>query len=403
MILKETLAEVSITQHEKLLGTSPGIIREKLNTLKITPGIALVISGIRRCGKSTLLRQMVGNQKKFNYLNFEDMRIFGFEVSDFPKLNEIFYSKPENIIYFFDELQNVKDWERYIRVLTDKRKKVVITGSNASMLSRELGTKLTGRHLHYELFPFSYNEFLILKNKKAALSTLEEYILKGGFPEFLKSGNELILQELFNDIITRDIIVRHGLRNDKIVKDLALYLLSNIGKEFTYNSLKKIYNLGSVNTIISLMGYFEDSYLLFTIPQFDYSYKKQLVNPKKVYAIDTGLINKNTVSFSQDKGRLLENLVFLQLKRHGDEVYYFRQKKECDFIVRDNNKKMSAIQVCYKLTEENKEREMAGLIEALEYLDIDNGLILTVAQEDELEYKNKKIKVLPSWQWLTIY
>jgi hypothetical protein len=402
MILKETLVEVSITQHEILLKTSPGVIREKLNTLEISPGFALVISGIRRCGKSTLLRQMVGNQKKFNYLNFEDMRIFGFEASDFPKLNEIFDSKPDDIIYFFDELQNVKDWERYIRNLTDQKMKVVITGSNASMLSRELGTKLTGRHLRYELFPFSYNEYLTLENKKASLTTLEEYILRGGFPEYLKTGNELILQELFNDIITRDIIVRHGLRNDKIVKDLALYLLSNIGKEFTYNSLKKIYNLGSVNTIISLMGYFEDSYLLFTLPQFDYSYKKQLVNPKKVYAVDSGLINANTVSFSKDKGRLLENLSFLQLKRHGDEIYYFRQKKECDFIVRDNNKKMSAIQVCYTLTEENKEREMAGLVEALEYLDIDNGLILTAAQEDEFVYRNKKIKVLPAWQWLSI-
>jgi hypothetical protein len=400
MILKETLAEVSITQHELLLKTSPGIKREKLNTIKITPGFALVISGIRRCGKSTLLRQMVGNQKKFNYLNFEDIRIFGFEASDFPKLNEIFDSKPDDIIYFFDELQNVKDWERYIRSLTDQKKKVVITGSNASMLSRELGTKLTGRHLRYELFPFSYNEFLTLRNKKSSFAALEDYILKGGFPEYLKSGNELILQELFTDIISRDIIVRHGLRNDKIVKDLALYLLSNIGKEFTYNSLKKIYNLGSVNTIISLMGYFEDSYLLFTLPQFDYSYKKQLVNPKKVYAVDTGLINANTVSFSQDKGRLLENLIFLQLKRHGDEVYYFRQKKECDFIVKDNNKKMKAIQVCYTLTEENKEREMAGLIEALEYLELDNGLILTAVQEDEFAYRNKKIKVLPAWKWL---
>jgi len=156
-----------------------------------------------------------------------------------------------------------------------------------------------------------------------------------------------------------------------------------------------------VNTIISLLGYFEDSYLLFTIPQFDYSYKKQLVNPKKVYAIDTGLINANTVSFSQDKGRLQENLVFLQLKRLRNEVYYFKQKKECDFIVRNNNKKMSALQVCYTMTEENKEREIAGLVEALEYLELDEGIIITAAQDDKFEYKNKIISVIQAWKWLS--
>ena len=401
MILKETLAEVSITQRKMLLGTPPGIKREKLISIEITPGFALVISGIRRCGKSTLLRQIIKNEKSFHYLNFEDIRIFGFEAKDFTRLNEIFDNMHGDLIYFFDELQNVKDWERYIRSLVDQKKRVVITGSNASMLSRELGSKLTGRHLRYELFPFSFNEFLLFENKKAALVTIVDYLKRGGFPEYLKSGNELILQELFNDIISRDIIVRHGIRNDKIVKDLALYLLSNIGKEFTYNSLKKIYNLGSVNTIISLIGYFEDSYLLFTIPQFDYSYKKQLVKPKKVYAVDTGLINANTVSFSQDKGRLLENLIFIQLKRRGDEVYYFKQKKECDFIVRNKNKELSTFQVCYIITEENKEREIAGLAEALEYLKLDEGIIITADQTDIFEYKDKRIKVIPAWKWLT--
>lgn len=399
MILKETLIEVLKTQREMVLRTPEGIKREKLAEIENTPGFALVISGIRRCGKSTLLRQMISSVKEFNYMNFEDVRIFGFETSDFQKLNEILISP--HTTYFFDELQNVKNWERYIRGLTDQGKDIVITGSNASMLSRELGTKLTGRHLRYELFPFSFNEFLLLEKKKAGLSSLEDYIKRGGFPEYLKSGNDLILQELFTDIISRDIILRHGLRNEKIIKDIALYLLSNTGKEFTYNSLKKIYNLGSVNTVINMIGYFEDSYLFFTIPQFDYSYKKQLVNPKKIFAVDTGLINANTVSFSQDKGRLLENLVFIQLKREGGEIFYFKKNRECDFIVRDSKRKMKAIQVCYNLTEDNRERETAGLEEAMEYLKIREGIVLTSAQEDNFIINGKKISVIPVWKWLT--
>lgn len=161
------------------------------------------------------------------------------------------------------------------------KKTAVITGSNASLLSKELGSKLIGRHLRYELFPFSYKEFLKFKNAKPSLQSFDEYLETGGFPENVKLKNDLILQELFNDIIARDIIVRYNLRNPKIVKELTLYLLSNVGKEFSYQKLKKVFNFGSVNTVISLFGYYEDSYLLFTVPQFNYSFKSRIVNAKK--------------------------------------------------------------------------------------------------------------------------
>lgn len=404
MILKETLAETVKAQKEILLSSDSGIEREKLKEILPVPGIATVISGIRRAGKSTLLKQLISTGEHFNYLNFEDVRIFGFSLKDFKRLEEVFLSEGSNQIYFFDEIQNAEDWERYIRTLLDRKLTVVITGSNASLLSRELGSKLTGRHLRYELFPFSYNEFLSFKKAgqslQSAESGFEEYFYKGGMPEYLKLDNEMILQELFNDIIARDITVRYNLRNPKLVKELALYLLSNVGKEFSFQKLRKMYDLGSVNTVISLIGYYEDSYLLFTVPQFDFSFRKRLVNAKKVYAIDTGFIRANSVSFSQDKGRMLENVVFIHLKRLGREVFYFKKNNECDFISRNTDKKLELYQVCFELNEDNKDREINGLLAAMEYTKLKTGTILTLNQSDELEFGNNKITVMPVWQWL---
>jgi len=399
MILKETLAETAAAQKEIILSTDIGIEREMLHEIKLIPGFASVVSGIRRTGKSTLLRQLIANHAAFNYLNFEDVRIFGFELKDFKRLEDFFSSEGSNL-YFFDELQNVDGWERYIRTLLDNKKTVVITGSNASLLSKELGSKLTGRHLRYELFPFSFKEFLSFKDTNPSLNNFEDYLQTGGMPEYIKLQNDMILQELFNDIIARDITVRYNLRNPKLVKELALYLLSNVGKEFSFQKLRKMYDLGSVNTVISLIGYYEDSYLLFTVPQFDFSLRSRLVNAKKVYAIDTGLIRANSVSFSQDKGRMLENIVFIHLKRLGKEVFYFKKDNECDFITRDAKKKLELFQVCFELNEDNKDREINGMLAAMDYTRLKSGTILTLNQTDKLDFDNKTIIVKPVWQWL---
>lgn len=400
MILKSTLLETIKSQKENLLHSDRGIEREKLKQIKISAGLASIITGIRRAGKSTLLLQLTKSMDDFNYLNFEDVRIFGFDQKDFNRLDEIFSAEGTSNYYLFDEIQIIEGWERYVRTLLDRKKKVILTGSNASMLSKELGTKLTGRYLKYDLIPFSYSEFLNLTRQKMTTESFNNYLYLGGFPEYLKIGNEQILQELFNDIIIRDITVRYGLRNPKLVKELALYLLSNVGKEFSYQSLKKLFNLGSVNTIISIVGYFENSYMLFTIPQFDFSYKKRLVNKKKVYAIDTGLIKANSVSFSQDKGRMLENVVFTQLKRMDLEVFYFKKERECDFISRSSRNELNAYQVCFDLNEDNKDREINGLLEALNYTKQKVGYILTLEQNDELELNGKKIIVKPVFNWM---
>ncbi|MBW2984324.1 ATP-binding protein [Candidatus Woesearchaeota archaeon] len=401
MILKDTLREIIKSQQQELLLLEEGVKREKLGLIDLSLPYAVILSGIRRCGKSTLLRQLMKKTGKCYFINFEDPRLVDFEVSDFQKLKEAFKEEyGDRNCYFFDEIQNIQKWELFVRSLLDKKIKVVITGSNASLLSRELGTRLTGRHVRHELFPFSFKEMLIFFNKKANINSFEEYLKKGGFPEYLKYLKAEILHELLNDVIERDIIVRHKLRESKVIKEMAVYLLTNIGKEFSYNSLKKIFDLGSTNSVIAFISYFENSYLLFTVPKFAYSLKRQLINPKKVYSIDNGLSNVNSVSFSSDRGRMLENIVFLHLRRKYNEIFYFKEKNECDFAVKEKDAIIKSIQVCYELTEDNKQREIDGLIEAIEMFKLKEGLILTYKQEDEFKVNNKKITVKPVWKWL---
>lgn len=401
MILKETLRSVVKSQREELSLFDRGIEREAYPPIQLNIPLALVLSGVRRCGKSTLLRQLMDKVNGFYYFNFEDPRMVSFEVDDFQKLDEVFHEEyGDQDHYFFDEIQNVRKWELFVRAMLDKRKHFVITGSNASLLSRELGSRLTGRHLRRELFPFSYREFLKFTDKDGGVKSFQEYMTKGGFPEYLKVGRAEVLQELLNDILVRDIAVRHKLRNIKTIKEMAMYLLTNVGKEFSYNSLKKTFSLGSTNSAISFVSYFEDSYLLFTIPRFDYSLKKQLVSPKKAYTIDNGMSNTNSASFSEDKGRMLENTVFLSLRRRYNDIYYFRDKNECEFVIKQGAKISQAIQVCYALNEDNKDRETKGLTEAMDKFRLNKGLILTYNQEDILKVDGRIIAVEPVWKWL---
>ncbi len=225
-------------------------------------------------------------------------------------------------------------------------------------------------------------------------------MISGGFPEYLKLKRPDILQELIKDILARDITSRYKIRNQKTLKDLAIYLLSNISKPFTYNALKKSFKLGSINSVISFISYFEDTYMIFTIQKFDYSLKKIIVSPKKVYSIDNGLSIKNSKSFFDDRGRLLENLVFVALRKKNKEIFYFQQKNECDFLIREGTNITKAVQVCYKLNQDNKERELQGLLEAMTKFKLNSGLILTYDQYDKFKLNDKTIIVLPVWKWL---
>ncbi len=401
MIDKETLRKVVKLQREELLLVDSGIEREDILSIDLNVPFALILSGIRRCGKSTLLLQLMKKMKGFYYFNFEDSRAGDFDIGDFEKLDQIFHEeyKDQNY-YFFDEIQNIAKWELFVRRLVDLKKHIIITGSNASLLSKELGTKLTGRHLNHELFPFSFREFLKINKETPSINSFEDYLSNGGFAEYLKLKRPDILQELLRDILARDLITRYKLRNQKTLKDLVIYLLTNIGKRFTYNSLKKNFKLGSINTIISFISYFEDTYMLFTIPRFDYSMKKMLVSPKKVYAIDNGFITKNSASFFDDNGRLLENLVFINLRKKNKDIFYFQEENECDFLIRDGIKIVKAIQVCYELNKDSKDREINGILDAMNRFKLKEGLILTYNQEDKFVIEDKIIKAIPVWKWL---
>ncbi len=401
MIPKETIKNVITLQRNFLENSEQGISREKSREIRIEDSFALIITGVRRCGKSTLMNQLLKKQKKGCYLNLEDPRLGGFDFSDFNKVESIMKELyGEGGVYFFDEIQNVPEWERFVRYLVDKKERVVLTGSNASILSKELGTKLTGRHLSIELFPFSFLEFLSLKKREPSINSFEEYLMKGGFPEYIKRENPEVLHELLTDIVMKDIAARFGIKNTTILNKIVIYLISNVGKEFSYNSIKKMFEIKSVKSVIDYISFFENAYLVFTLPRFSYSYKQQQVNPKKVYSIDNGFSSNNSASFSKDYGKMLENLVFLSLRRKYKEIFYFQEKNECDFIIKEKDKITKAFQVCFDFNEDNKDREINGLLEALEKFNIKEGIILTYKQDDELKIKNKKIKVLPVWRWL---
>lgn len=399
MLAKETLKEVILSQRDYLDKADLGTIRRK--ELAIRDSFAALITGIRRCGKSTFLNQILKKQNKSYYLNLEDPRLEGFELSDFNRtelvLDEMY---GPGGVYFFDELQNIEKWEKFIRYLIDKKERVVLTGSNASLLSRELGTKLTGRHLQLELFPFSYQEFLDWRKKSPSIDSFEEYFTRGGFPEYLKQKNPAILQELLSDVVMKDIAIRFGIRNTNILNKMVIYLISNVGKEFSYNSIKNMLEIKSVQSVIDYIFYLENAYLIFTIPRFSYSYKQQQVNPKKVYSIDNGFSSNNSASFSKDKGKMLENQVFLGLRRKFKKIFYFQDQGECDFIIKEKDKIMKAVQVCFDFNEENKSREIKGLLSTLQYFNLSPGLILTYNQEDEFLLENKKIIIQPVWKWL---
>ena len=401
MIQQSVLQNVIDTQKKRMLGMGTGFERELLPNIPSLQSHTLIVTGIRRCGKSTLLKQMLGtDESKKLFLSFEDPRLFNFEISDFEILDSIIENS-ESETLFLDEIQVVDGWELYIRQKLDEGFRVAVTGSNASLLSRELGTKLTGRHISKELFPFSYREFLGFKSLQANEKSLQRYMDAGGFPEFLKTNNTDILTELFHDILNRDIIVRHGIRDARSLKNLAVYLASNAGNLVTASKLQQPLNIKTATTILEYFSFLEDAYVVNFMPKFSYSLKVQMINPRKVYVIDPGIIKVASTAFTENKGHLLENLIYWELRRQGKKLYYFNENKaECDFVVMKNEKMEQVIQVCYELLPENREREIRGLKEAMDFFKTDKGLIVSFNQNDALMHNGKRIEVLPAWKFL---
>lgn len=383
----------------------------------LNSGQVVIISGIRRCGKSVLLRSI---RKEIDnaecYLNFDDDRLCSFTVDDFQILLEVFielYGEKDH--FFFDEIQNIDGWERFVRRLHDMGKTVFVTGSNARMLSKELGTHLTGRYIRYELFPFSFNEYmrffgghsltenLTTVEKSEIFRDFNAWSVNGGIPDYVNLNNKEYLHFLFESVLYRDIIVRHSLVKEQAIKELAFFLASNVGKEISYNSLRKMLGLGSARTVSEYCSYFEDSYLFFFLMRYSDSVKKQVQNNKKVYCIDTALQSAVGFRFSDDTGRLLENIVFICLRRDSKDIFFHKEKHECDFVIREKNRIIEAIQVTKYLNEMNQSREINGLCDALYEYDLKEGLILTESTEEKriVEYKGKEfvVNIVPIWKW----
>ena len=393
------IQSVAEDQKEILYSFELGTIRELLHSLPVTSSHALVVSGIRRCGKSVLLHQFIRNEiDDVFYFNFADIRLYEFSASDFILLDEMIRESRKKIL-FFDEIQIVDGWELYVRQKLDQSVRIIITGSNARMLSVELGTNLTGRHITKELFPFSYSEFCSFYSCRYEKESYLSYLEKGGFPEFLKTGNSELLSFLLEDILHRDIATRYGIRDISGLKKLCIYIMSNTAKPVSPSKLTSVIGVKSSSTVLEYLSYFESSYLVNLIPRFSWSVKGQMLSEKKVYVIDNGLIKVASVSVSKDSGRKFENAVYWNIRRKTKKIWYFSDgNSECDFIFQINED-YSAIQVCFELNGDNQEREINGLLAALRFFDLKEGIILTVDQTDKILKDNYTINVVPVYNF----
>ncbi len=385
-----------------------------------------VIIGPRRAGKTYFLFQIMDQLKnegileeQILYINFEDERLVDIEREDLQKIIDIFYSLyPENkkrkVIFMFDEIQNVPYWSKFIRRLYDKEScDIYITGSSSKLLSKEIATELRGRSWVYLIFPFSFKEFIGIKDIKEKdiykdiykiKKEFKNYLEKGGFPEVINYDSYIrcvVLQDYYETVIFKDIVERYKIKNIDIVKDVFKILINNFSRSISinkiYNILKSTNRHISKETLYSIISYVEDTFYFFFVPIFSNSTNVRIMNPKKCYIIDTGLIN--CVSTKRvDTGWLYENLVAINLIRKGYELFYFKEKNECDFIAINKIKKEKiAIQVTL---DENKEREIKGLIEAMEKLKIKRGIIINKNTYKKLKINNKEILLIPIWRWL---
>ena len=377
--------------------------------------------GIRRCGKSILSWQILNERRVLPCINFDDERLIEFSTKDFDKLLEVFYEIYGDFEYIIlDEPHNIKGWELFVNRLR-RTKKIIITGSNSKMISGELATHLTGRYIDFVLYPFSFQEFLTFKNisfqeqdyystKNIGLTKnyLEDYLKTGGFPESYSLGREMLIR-IYSDILEKDVLRRFQLKKKSAFKEIAKYLISNISSEFSHNKLKNVFEIKDVHTLKNWFSFLKDAYLIFILERFSFKLKEQAIAPRKVYCIDTGLVHAISYTFCENKGRIIENSVAVELLRkknywHKDwEIYYWKdhQQNEVDFVIKEGPKIKKLIQVCYSIDDlRTKGREIKGLIKASEDLKCDDLLIITWDSEGEENHSAKRITFVPLWKWL---
>lgn len=380
-----------------------GMPRDVLPQLPSVRNFATVVTGVRRSGKSTLLDQWTSeNGGNVVSVHFDDLRLASFSSNDFLLLYEIAKERKVDTLVL-DEVQDIVGWEKFVVGCLDRKLRVMVTGSNAKLLSREFGTKLTGRHLNIELFPFSYPEFLRFTKKRASKSSIDEYLSIGGFPAYVESRQRMVLSELFNDILYRDIVVRYSLKDAAPIKGLATFLLGHVGCRISPSRIKDSVHVASASTILEYFNYLEETYLVQRIPRFAASQKASMSAPKKVYACDTGLVSAIESIDEANFGHKLENLVYLKLRNPDDSMFYFvndADGTECDFVIERRDGTFGAVQVCWELSRDNEEREINGALRAMERFGLKEAVLVTRDQSDLISEGGRIIRVVPAWKWL---
>lgn len=427
---KEKIKELIIEHKEKFLSRKGLVRRELLEEIEkyLRQREIVIITGVRRSGKSSLMRLVCSDLlekedaplSNILYLNFEDERFITFTVQDFELLYESFIELEDPVgrkFLFLDEIQNIKGWEKWLNRLYEfEDLKIFVTGSNAAMLSSDISTALTGRNRQIVNWPFSFREFLAMKGcavdakslyqreKKIGIKRLfKEYFENGGFPEVLKINDPTLLEQYYKDIIYRDVIARYSIKNIKEIKELTLFLAANPGTVQSYKNMQGLISVRSINTVKNYLEALRDVYLFFSIDLFSYSLKKQIYNPSKFYCIDIAMCNAISFKFSQNLGHLYENIVYLELKRRGKDVYYWKSGKgrEVDFVIKEGLKISEAIQVSLSLADEKtKAREVQALAEAKEELGVERLTIITDDEEEDIRLGGIEVKVIPLWKWL---
>lgn len=396
--IRQVMDDQAALRHNRL-----GMKRDALDGIVCEDGFATIVTGVRRSGKSTLLNQWAESRKeRVASVHFDDLRLSAFSTSDFAVLDALLREmNAETLI--LDEVQDIPGWERFVVGCLDMGRRVLVTGSNAKMLSREFGTKLTGRHLNSELYPFSYGEFLRFGHAAASPKTMEDYLAVGGFPAYVRTRRREVLEELFNDIVYRDIVVRYHLRDPQPIRALAAFLVGHVGSRISPSRLKDAVHVNSASTMLEYFSYLEETYLLKRLPRFASSPKARMSYPKKIYACDTGLVSALSPRDGSDLGHKLENLVFLRLLGEGGELSYYADEAdscECDFVLEYRDGSHAAVQVAWELSAENEDREIAGAVHAMERFGLQESVLVTRSQSDLVNADGRIIKVVPAHEWL---
>lgn len=375
-----------------------------------------IIEGARRVGKSTILLQVINhvlsNKAKVLYINFDDEELAKYSLKD---IYHAYLRSGEIDHLFLDEIQNCPEWVHFVRKLYDQKtiKQIWISGSNSSLIKQEYKKLITGRNFSLHIHPLSFREFLRFKNienislpfsstkEVEVLKHFDQYLKLGAFPAIALRDvyQKELLINYFEDIVYKDIVTRHEV-NPRKAKELGIYLATNCAKNYSFRSISATLGIHP-KTATDYFSYFNEVFMFSDLYKFDYSLKNQFGSERKVYAIDSGLAAAISFRFSEDKGRTLENLVFNELKRRNLEIYFHKQKKECDFLVKQELAIISAIQVTYSLTDpETRQREFAGLEDAMNYFSLPEGVILTMHEEGEETLQGKKIIIKPVWKWM---